>query len=151
MQKGSYLKVTIDALKHLDSFIKKVQSNFPEDFSMSIETRVLFLKEKHYSYLLNLFDYYQDIEAAAYAFIDDEVRLKLKGILDKFTCEQLLKDISGKTAEFEVKLWNKNFVVSVKNWEPDLQKSEEDIRNSLYDFVEYSEVQPGILFQFVDE
>ncbi len=150
MQKRNFFKVT-DSLDNLHVFIKNVKSKFSEDYSMAIESRIIFLKEKHYSYLLNLFDYYQDTEAAAYAFIDDEVRLKLKGILDKFTCEQLLKDISGKTAEFEVKLWNKNFVVSIKNWEPDLKSSDEDIRNSLYDFVEYSEVQPGILFQFVDE
>lgn len=150
MQKGSYLKVN-DSLDNLHVFIKNVQSKFSEEYSKAIESRILFLKEKHYSYLLNLFEYYLDIEIAAYAFIDDEVRLKLKGILDKFTCEQLLKGIRGKTAQFEVSLWNKNFVVSIKNWETDCKGSDEDIRNSLYDFVEYSEVQPGILFQFVDE
>jgi len=151
LKNGTYLKVTNYSLDNLDVFIKKVQCKFDEELSGAIESRILFLKEKHHSYLLNLFDYYQDIEAAASAFIDDEVRLKLKGIFDSFSCEKLLKDIRGKAAQFEVSLWNKNFVVSIKNWEPDLKSSDEDIRNSLYDFVEYSEVQSGILFQFVDE
>ena len=141
---------TLSSFLLFDDFLNHVYKNFPEEESESIDSRIHLLRNKHKSYLENLFCFYQDPELAAEAFIDDEVRLQLKYLLDNYSYEDLLDKFSNKKKDVEVFLWGKYFVVSVIGWNPDLSSSEDEIRNSLYDYVEYSEVTPGILFEIVD-
>lgn len=139
-----------DSILLLDDFKKSVLSRFSENFFDEITLRISFLETKYPNYLVNLLDYFQDTDSAAMEFIADEVRLKLKNKLDSYTIQQLLNDFDNKTAEFEILLWGVPYVITVKNWQQDLSLDFDALRDSLYDFIEYSEVSQGILFNFVD-
>lgn len=139
-----------DSILLLDDFKKSVLSRFSENFFDEITLRISFLETKYPNYLVNLLDYFQDTDLAAIEFIADEVRLKLKNKLDSYTIQQLLNDFDNKTAEFEILLWGVPYVITVKNWQQDRSLDFDVLRGSLYDFIEYSEVSQGILFNFVD-
>ena len=139
-----------DSILLLDDFKKSVLSRFSENFFDEITLRISFLETKYPNYLVNLLDYFQDTDSAAMEFIADEVRLKLKNKLDSYTIKQLLNDFDNKTAEFEILLWGVPYVITVENWQQDLSLDFDALRGSLYDFIEYSEVSQGILFNFVD-
>ena len=139
-----------DSILLLDDFKKSVLSRFSENFFDEITLRISFLETKYPNYLVNLLDYFQDTDSAAMEFIADEVRLKLKNKLDSYTIQQLLNDFDNKTAEFEILLWGVPYVITVENWQQDLSLDFDALRGSLYDFIEYSEVSQGILFNFVD-
>ena len=139
-----------DSILLLDDFKKSVLSRFSENFFDEITLRISFLETKYPNYLVNLLDYFQDTDSAAMEFIADEVRLKLKNKLDSYTIQQLLNDFDNKTAEFEILLWGVPYVITVKNWQQDRSLDFDVLRGSLYDFIEYSEVSQGILFNFVD-
>lgn len=139
-----------DSILLLDDFKKSVLSRFSENFFDEITLRISFLETKYPNYLVNLLDYFQDSDSAAMEFIADEVRLKLKNKLDSYTIQQLLNDFDNKTAEFEILLWGVPYVITVENWQQDLSLDFDALRGSLYDFIEYSEVSQGILFNFVD-
>ena len=139
-----------DSILLLDDFKKSVLSRFSENFFDEITLRISFLETKYPNYLVNLLDYFQDTDSAAMEFIADEVRLKLKNKLDSYTIQQLLNDFDNKTAEFEILLWGVPYVITVENWQQNLSLDFDALRGSLYDFIEYSEVSQGILFNFVD-
>ena len=139
-----------DSILLLDDFKKSVLSRFSENFFDEITLRISLLETKYPNYLVNLLDYFQDTDSAAMEFIADEVRLKLKNKLDSYTIQQLLNDFDNKTAEFEILLWGVPYVITVENWQQDLSLDFDALRGSLYDFIEYSEVSQGILFNFVD-
>ncbi len=139
-----------DSILLLDDFKKSVLSRFSENFLDEITLRISFLETKYPNYLVNLLDYFQDTDSAAMEFIADEVRLKLKNKLDSYTIQQLLNDFDNKTAEFEILLWGVPYVITVENWQQDLSLDFDALRGSLYNFIEYSEVSQGILFNFVD-
>ena len=139
-----------DSILLLDDFKKSVLSRFSENFFDEITLRISFLETKYPNYLVNLLDYFQNTDSAAMEFIADEVRLKLKNKLDSYTIQQLLNDFDNKTAEFEILLWGVPYVITVKNWQQDRSLDFDVLRGSLYDFIEYSEVSQGILFNFVD-
>ena len=139
-----------DSILLLDDFKKSVLSRFSENFFDEITLRISFLETKYPNYLVNLLDYFQNTDSAAMEFIADEVRLKLKNKLDSYTIQQLLNDFDNKTAEFEILLWGVPYVITVENWQQNLSLDFDALRGSLYDFIEYSEVSQGILFNFVD-
>ena len=140
-----------DSFLLLYDFKKKVLINFSEEYSDSIKSRIELLEKKYPDYLANLLDYFKNTDLAVKEFIADEVRLKLKNKLDSYTIQQLLCSFDNKTAEFEFILWGVPFVISVTQWQQKHSLDDDELRASLYDFIEYSEVSQGILFNFVDD
>jgi len=140
-----------DSFLLLGDFKKSVLSKFSEEYYEAIKSRISLLERKYPTYLENLMAYFKNPDFAASEFIADEIRLKLKNELDRFSIQQLCERFDKKTAEFELSLWGRPYTISVKQWQQDSSLDDKALRDSLYDYIEYSDVSQGILFNFVDD
>ncbi|MCR5625216.1 MAG: hypothetical protein K6G11_08260 [Lachnospiraceae bacterium] len=134
-----------------ERFRDEVLSNFSEEFGSELLTRIDYLRHNHNSYLQDLLNSCDTPEDAAQEFIYDEARLQAKNILDRFTDDELIEQFAQKDSYLELSIWDKPFVVKIEGWNPDTDLSPKDLREDLYDFVEYSEVESGVHFEIVND